>query len=437
MSLNNIVNINDDIFKTYFEYTLGLLAAILIFRIPATIFINLFVLANIVFYKKINYDRNLVVPIIFISIPFLLNILFFWNNDSFAGGIKHTEKYFLCVFFPAIIILQRFQISIKRIFIVYSTVFTLILLVCFIIHVFSSLDQFEKYLNGIEVWKMGYNFALSMDLHAPALNMHIAFLVIVNLYLALKDLNRYRFSKHRNFRIALLIISLILLFIVNTRMAILNTLIGIPLVSADILLKKMKRKTAIKFISTIMGLFTLLILMFTSMFPYVIKKYTKVTFKHIDKIGELDSLKNPEAEVYSALVTRLSIWKTSIETIGPNILWGVGSADSKKELVKAYISTNQFFLAKYKFPIHNQYLDFALKFGVLGLIGVILYVFNVLFLAIKTKKSFILFFFILFFTSNLTDDFLVRYDGIVFSALWISIFSNLAYSRKDILKTVV
>jgi hypothetical protein len=437
MLTNNTSNINNDVFKTYFEYILGLLAAILIFRLPATIFINLFIIGNIVFYRKISYERKMVIPILLISIPFLLNLVFIWNNDSLLGGIKHTEKYILCFFLPIILVLQRFQLSIKRIFIVYSTVFTLTLLCSFIIHVLSSLDQFEKYLKGIEVWKMGYSYAISMDLHAPALNMHIAFLTIVNLYLVLKDINLNKLSKYKYFRIVLFIISLILLLIVNTRMAILITFIGIPLISADVLLKRMTRKKAIKIISSIMGVFFLFVLIFTSVFPYFIKKYTQVTFKHIDKIGELDSLKNPEAEVYSALVTRLSIWKTSIETIQPNIIYGVGSADSKRVLIKAYIDSNQQFLAKYKFPIHNQYLDFALKFGVLGLIGVILYVFNILFLAIKTKKSFILFFFILFFSSNLTDDFLIRYDGIVFSALWISIFSNLAYSRKDILKPIV
>ena len=45
----------------------------------------------------------------------------------------------------------------------------------------------------------------------------------------------------------------------------------------------------------------------------MVKKYTDVTFKHMDKIGSLDDFENPEAEVYSSLVTRLSIWKSTLD----------------------------------------------------------------------------------------------------------------------------
>ena len=50
--------------------------------------------------------------------------------------------------------------------------------------------------------------------------------------------------------------------------------------------------------------------------------------------------------------------------------------------------------------------------------------FNILWIAKTTKSALALFFFILFSTSNLTDDFLLRFDGIVFSAFWICLFAS-------------
>jgi O-antigen ligase len=169
---------------------------------------------------------------------------------------------------------------------------------------------------------------------------------------------------------------------------------------------------------------------FAKAFPFIIDKYTKVTFAHMDMVGRLDELENPEAQVYSSFVTRVSIWKTAWERAQKDLWIGVGAADGKDELNQAYVDTNQKFLAKYKFPTHNQFLDFLLKFGIAGLIGVLLYVMHVLWLSLQTKNALIFFFFVLFFTSNLTDDFLIRYDGITFSALWISVFAVIAMNAR-------
>jgi O-antigen ligase len=153
------------------------------------------------------------------------------------------------------------------------------------------------------------------------------------------------------------------------------------------------------------------------------EKYTTAMFSYMDKIGKLDEIDHPEIEVYSSLVTRLSIWKSVWELSIENLPFGVGASDGKPELFKYYKTTNQKFLANYQFPTHNQYLDFLLKFGILGLITIFLYVLTIGYIGYITKNAIIISFFLLFFVSNLTDDFLIRFDGIAFSGFWISIFS--------------
>jgi hypothetical protein len=71
-----------------------------------------------------------------------------------------------------------------------------------------------------------------------------------------------------------------------------------------------------------------------------------------------------------------------------------------------------------------------LKYGVLGAIGAIVYVGFIGFIGLKLKNSLVISFFILFFISNLTDDFLIRFDGIVFSGFWISVFTAFYFKNK-------
>ena len=120
---------------------------------------------------------------------------------------------------------------------------------------------------------------------------------------------------------------------------------------------------------------------------------------------------------------RLTLWKTGGELALKNLPFGVGSADTKLALRDYYKETNQQFLYREAFPAHNQLIDMAIRFGIAGAVGFLLHIFTILWLGIKTRNSIILSFFGLFFLSNMVDDFLIRFDGIVFCGLWFSVFS--------------
>ena len=127
--------------------------------------------------------------------------------------------------------------------------------------------------------------------------------------------------------------------------------------------------------------------------------------------------------VYSSLVTRLSIWKSSYELGKDNFWIGVGSSDAKKELTNYYKRTDQQFLKKYGFITHNQFLNYFLKYGIFGIIGCVIYLLYPLYIYWRTKNIIVLCFFVNFFISNFTDDYLNKFDGIAYSALWYSIFT--------------
>ena len=413
-----------------YNYNLWLIviAVTLLFRVPATYLLILFTAYNLIFYKQFLFTKKHLLVTGLIASPFLLDLLFIGNNDSILEGFKHAEKRISLLVLPLLILNQNHHINAPLILRMYGVITTLILGFCLVRFAFVSPELFMKYLHGKDLWEMGYKFANSIGKHAPALNLHVAFVVVINYYFIKEGIGKLK----RNLlfrRIAIFILSILILFYINTRLAIINAFFGIVLITFykenGFLKFRNYRKTFLG-----IGLFLTLAVAFIAVFPYSIQKFTTVTFGHLDKVGKLDELENPEQTVFNGLVTRLSIWKSGIELASKNSIIGVGAADGKKELTSYFKETNQNFLHKYEFPVHNQYLDFFIKFGLLGLLVSLLYVSLFAYIGITSKQILCIYFFILFATSNFVDDFLIRFDGIVFSSLWLSIFTKNAIDNQ-------
>ena len=173
----------------------------------------------------------------------------------------------------------------------------------------------------------------------------------------------------------------------------------------------MKLKLKIIIFSCSIFILTLFSILFVNKFPYIIEKYSTQITGNLDKIGKLDEIENPEINVYSSLVTRLT--------------------KKKKELIKYYEETNQKFLKKFELITHNQILNYFLKFGIIGVIGCLTYLLYPLYIYYESKNAIALFFFINFFISNITDDYLNKFDGLAYSALWYSILTYYVINKKN------
>ncbi len=418
------MNISEKNFDSIFNYFLVLISSMMIFRKPCTWLILLFAAFSLFFYKKIKHDRQSVVMMLIIAAPFLLEVLFLWNNDSIKLGFKSMEKSTSLFIFPLFIIGNYHRISFFKTLRLYSVITTFLMLFFFIRFIVVFPEYLDKYLHGIDLWEMGYVFANSIGIHAPALNMHLAFVSVICLYFVFQDFKASDKWITRLGSLIIFILSFFFILFVNTRMALFDALIGFIVVFFYEIYRKYNFKTALITFSSATILLLGVLFLFVQNNPHMKEKYSSVTFAHMDKIGKLDEVKDPQIHVFNALVTRVSIWKSAWELAIQELPFGVGSADGKPELVKYFKKTNQKFLAEYEFPTHNQYLDFLLKYGFLGFIAVVVYIGFIGYIGFKTQSAIIISFFILFLTSNLTDDFLIRFDGIAFSGFWLSMFAS-------------
>ena len=405
-----------------------IIATLVPFRVPCTLAIIFFSLYCLLNYTRLQWDRQSTNALFFIASPLILHVLFLWNESSFAEGIKAVEKYTALLFLPVFIIGNYKYISFESILKKYVIGLALILVAMLLRYIILFPEQFNKYVEGIHIWEMGYTFAKSFNNHAPAINMHVAFGVVASFYF-LAD--AFVGARRSAFRSALFFATFAILFFfllyINTRLALINALLSMAIVMVYRLGKLEFRKTVV-IVSAVAILVGGAIALFIYKNPYMIKKYTKDTFAHMDKIGRLDEIDNARAVAYNSLVTRLTIWQNALELGAQKPFFGYGSADSKDNLYQYYKDTNQYFLFQAKLPVHNQLIDFFLKFGIFG-IGVFgLYFWNLSRLGFALNDPLLISFFVIFLISNLSDDFLIRFDGIVYSGFWISVFA--AHYRK-------
>jgi hypothetical protein len=425
------MTISEKHFNKIFSFFLVAIACTLIFRKPCTWLIFAFAIFNILYFKKTQWSKKSLILSGIIASPFLLELVLFWNNDSLAQGLKSIEKTTALVLFPLFILGNYQRISFLKLLRYYVNGTTLVMIVFTLRFVFVFPEYVTKYWHGVHLWEMGYVFANSIGIHAPALNMHLAFVSIAALYLLLQS---WQMRKDKSVVFLTSIVfacSFFFVLLVNTRMALFNVLVGYLFVVFSFFLVHFNLKKMILYSLCIGGVVVGIFMLFVQKNPYMKEKYSSVTFAYMDKVGKLDEIDHPEIKVFNALVTRVSIWKSAWELSLQHLPFGVGSSDGKPELVKYFKQTHQHFLAKYAFPTHNQFLDFLLKFGVLGPLVVLFYIGTIGYLGIDLKNALIFSFFFLFFTSNLTDDFLLRFDGITFSGFWFSIFGSLWLQQKN------
>lgn len=418
------MNLSEKNFNKLFHVFLCLIAIAMIFRKPCSLLIILFGIFNLIFIRKLKFTKTSWILILVIASPVLLELLMFWNNDSFSKGLKAIEKSTSLLLFPIFIIGNYRRVKFFKLVEIYSISTTILILLFAIRFYIIYPDLLSKYLNRIDLFEMGYKFADSIGIHAPALNMHLAFVSVCAFYFVFESFQKNEKIRLKVLRFIMFLLSFLFVLLVNTRMALVNVLIGFAVVFIIQIKSKISfGKIALMLIGLLFVLGSILFF-FVQKNPYMKQKYSTVTFAYMDKVGKLDEIDHPEIYAFNTLATRLSIWKSAWELSIKNLPFGVGASDGKPELNKYYKETNQQFLAKYEFPTHNQFLDFLLKFGILGPIVVILYIFTIGYLGINLKNAIIISFFIIFFTSNITDDFLLRFDGIAFSGFWFSIFSS-------------
>ena len=248
-----------------------------------------------------------------------------------------------------------------------------------------SLDLFLSYrYTGSELTKL-------IDIHNAYFGM---FILLSNVFL-LDHLRRVR--SIQIFALLFLVICLQSLFLLQM-VAKTAIILNILLVAGSIIyiLIKQGRIRLLLFTGVLITLVTFFSL-----------SYMKLPFERItDRFEELNQGEDTDRE------TRIKLWSAAIPIIKDNAVLGLGTGDVENHLHRAYKANN----ITSKSNVHNQYLDYLLRYGIFGLLVFIAVLGYALIHAIKTANYIYFCFTLIIAGCCFTENIFSRQWGITFYA---------------------
>jgi O-antigen ligase len=124
----------------------------------------------------------------------------------------------------------------------------------------------------------------------------------------------------------------------------------------------------------------------------------------------------------SSTSTRIKAWESAAELIQKNWLFGLGSGIGSVELNKVYEAKGYLSLKEKNTNTHNQYLQYLLDHGVVGLIFLVFFTIIMFFNSFKDKYYLYALFLIIMMINFMTESMLETQSGIVFFAFFNTLF---------------
>ena len=156
-------------------------------------------------------------------------------------------------------------------------------------------------------------------------------------------------------------------------------------------------------------------LSFKTPFSLRVKEYLNTGIQILDKSSKIND--------YNSSNVRNGIYYCSINVIRNNFLIGVGVGDMQDELNACYSKELLSDIYTWRdYNTHNQYLFFFVATGFVGFVLFLLFIFYMIRKSYR-DKNFIYFYFLISVSFMfLTENFLVRSDGILFFTFFNSLF---------------
>lgn len=350
------------------------------------------------FREKFRRLGNNSLALLFMSL-YILHLVGMLYTDDTAEGLIELEKKMSIMIFPMILASSSLLTSKQFQKILYAFVYACTVAILISLYngliIFLEKGTFFKY----------EDLTTILFIHYPYLGMYIVSNLLFIAYL-LSLSNTSCLNK-----IIILIIASIdiaFLFILAARTALISFFI---LLIVNLAPKFFSKKTII--VSSILLVSLCIIIFFISI-------NTPQLYKRIQ-------------DTSVSMLIKMASWNCSLDIVRENnIIFGVGTGDSVDKLQKCY-ATNIEWLTKERvnvyLNVHNQYLEFFLALGLVGLISFLLCLIKPFQTSLKQNRILYINFLLCFIICISTESMLNAQKGIIFYALFNSLF---AFQYNDI-----
>jgi O-antigen ligase len=241
-----------------------------------------------------------------------------------------------------------------------------------------------------------FSDVLSIFLHSSYFTMFINFLILILIRFYNENLYKNRVL------IGLIMFFFFIIFLLSSKIGFFIAII----VFVYFIYSLFKGKSTV-FKFSVISIFVLFIGIVVFNFGY--------RLKGVEKVFEAGQEDNTNAE---AAMDRVIVWKSTLQIIKENPVFGVGTGDIKDALEKEYIRRKFERGIEEKYNSHNQYLEMWAADGLPGILSLLFLLGVPLYFALK-KKNMLFVFFMLFFMINLSvESMLNRMAAVVFFAFF-------------------
>jgi O-antigen ligase len=159
----------------------------------------------------------------------------------------------------------------------------------------------------------------------------------------------------------------------------------------------------------------------TTLFLFLNVYYAPSFSQRIPKVETIQNAINEKDNKNNVVTTssdgsgrRIFVWKASMDLIKQNFWLGVGTGDSKDQLLETYKSNGMITEYKFQLNAHNQYLNTMVSLGVFGLLILLLCFLIPLYYAVKNKLIMLLGFTLIVSFNFLFESMLEAQAGVIF-----------------------
>jgi len=343
----------------------------------------------------------------------IFQMVFFLGCMAYPYSYNKTEASFILerqlsiLLFPLVLPLaidfnlKRLDIILKILSI--SCLLVVLFLFAHVIYILKSGSLPMKYMLSKEFFN--HNFSAPINIHAGYLSLYISLSL---LYLVKVLVTRPSASIKITVAVSMVILIAGLFFLASRNTLIATVLIIFFIVPLFLYEKKTKYFIVI---SIFLGV---------SFFAFSEINYLNTRFSS----GLITDIRmdNKSEYNYEGAEPRIKRWKGALELISKSPLFGYGTGDEITMLKTKYVEHELFVSYLESFNAHNQYLSYALKNGIIGLMIFLAAFIYYVWLSLKNRSyiyfSFLLLLLIGFFTENILD----ANKGIFFFAFFNTIF---------------
>lgn len=360
-------------------------------------FFTLLFFANKPFFQSYNFKK--VMKAIVLSFPFFISALGCFYSENKIEGFKYLLSTIPFLLFP--ITFSYYQLNKKKI----EWLLNYFVLSVLLFIIFGFIKAFWFFNNNLGDFYFYDKFALLLNKHSTYFSLFIVLSIVILLN------NWIEKNKFRLGEVFIFIVFTIALYMLSVRISFIALLFGIT-----ILLFFKTSKRVFLYSTTILTL--LILIVFIS--PNMQKRFQKSNFDN----GKIDDIS-----------FRLKHWEAVIETVkDESLFFGIGTKGDNKRLIENYKKRGLTAAYERGYNAHNQFLEFFLNQGLVGLGFFILSILMIFKFLINDSNYLGLCLFTVFITYMLTESILMRHSGIISYTLFLSVSLFNTFEKKKLSK---